>query len=337
MDDKAEVTMEYPMISVVVLFYNSEAYAVRTLDALVSQTYKNLEILCVDDGSTDRTGAIIDQYAEKYENVKALHKENGGSSSTRNYGIQHAKGEYVGFLDGDDAVENDIYEILYSLLSKHHTDIALVNADYMTEDGKSHGPVFDFEEGIISNERQLDLLLQHKGCSAVWNCLFKREFLEKNLFDESKGNEDFLFWIRIIPQFDTIYFKNVIRYHYYLHEGSISRSGFSKDIIDMVNNTWEAKELVERSYPQLSEVMDRFFMYQRLIYLEFIPLDLMRAEDNHYMSVMNDLKQYESKIDSNRYLTRRQKFLLHQFIHHPERSRRYIGLRESLRKLIKRY
>ncbi len=112
------------LISIIIPAYNIENYIVRCLDSLLNQTYKNLEVIVVDDGSSDNTGKIIDDYASKYENIKVIHKKNAGVSAARNSGIDVANGDYIGFVDGDDTVDKEMFEVLIDNAIKYDADIS---------------------------------------------------------------------------------------------------------------------------------------------------------------------------------------------------------------------
>ena len=116
--------MDEKLVSVIIPAYNIEDYIGRCLDSIISQTYKNLEIIVVDDGSRDHTGEILDNYAKKDRRIKVIHKENGGVSSARNKGIEAAEGDYIGFIDGDDLIESEMYKTLVDLLEEENADIA---------------------------------------------------------------------------------------------------------------------------------------------------------------------------------------------------------------------
>ena len=115
--------MDEKLVSVIIPAYNIEDYIGRCLDSIISQTYKNLEIIVVDDGSRDYTGEILDNYAKKDRRIKVIHKENGGVSSARNKGIEAAEGDYIGFIDGDDLIEPEMYKTLVDLLEEENADI----------------------------------------------------------------------------------------------------------------------------------------------------------------------------------------------------------------------
>ena len=114
---------EAPLISVIVPVYNVEKYLAKCIDSIIAQTYTNLEILLVDDGATDSSGAICDEYAQKESRIRVIHKENGGLSDARNRGIAEARGEYLGFIDSDDYIDVDMYELLYNLIQKYGVKI----------------------------------------------------------------------------------------------------------------------------------------------------------------------------------------------------------------------
>lgn len=118
-------TRALPLISIIVPVYNVKDYVEKCLDSICGQTYKNLEIVVVDDGSTDGSGEICDTYAQKDPRVKVIHRENRGVSAVRNEGLDIALGEYIGFVDGDDWIDSDMYEFLYELLIVNEADISV--------------------------------------------------------------------------------------------------------------------------------------------------------------------------------------------------------------------
>jgi glycosyltransferase involved in cell wall biosynthesis len=120
-----EVNKPLPLISIIVPIYNIAEYASECIQSLINQTYKNIEIILVDDGSTDHSPAICDEFAEQDERIKVIHKRNGGLSDARNAGLDVATGEYIGFVDGDDWVDEDMYETLYHLIYEHQADISI--------------------------------------------------------------------------------------------------------------------------------------------------------------------------------------------------------------------
>ena len=131
-----EKATQAPLISLIVPIYNVASYVDRCVASLVNQTYSNLEILLVDDGSTDGSGALCDEWAKKDSRIHVVHKENGGLSDTRNQGIKLSKGDYLAFIDGDDYIAPEYCEKLYQALAAHDADIALCNNCYEWEGGR---------------------------------------------------------------------------------------------------------------------------------------------------------------------------------------------------------
>ena len=161
-----------PLISVIVPVYNIIPYLPRCVESLRTQTYENLEILLIDDGSTDETPALCDRLATEDERIRVFHKKNGGPSSARNFGLQQAGGEYVGFVDSDDYVDADMYERLYGAIEKTGMPVAQVGRDEIDKDGNifteylraggngTGDPGRRFSEGTSDAPRRLLLLYQ---------------------------------------------------------------------------------------------------------------------------------------------------------------------------------
>lgn len=211
-------------ISIIVPIYKVENVLERCIDSLVGQTYKNIEIILVDDGSPDKCGEICDEYAKQDSRVVVIHKENGGLSSARNEGIKRTSGEYVMFVDSDDYIESTTCE----KLSCYFTDYPdIIMGDCVTVN-KGYG-VFHydgFEEGkIMSGKEYLHIALERKVFPVVvWLNMYKSEFLKSNdlYFPEGRLHEDLQFTPRALYSASKIVYSNCKFYHYITHEGSIS-------------------------------------------------------------------------------------------------------------------
>ena len=169
----------FPKISVIVPIYNVEEYLRECLDSLVNQTFKDIEVIMVNDGSTDTSPQIMEEYASKYENFYAYHKENGGLASARNYGIQFAKGEYLAFLDSDDYVSHDAYAKLYDLAKRSDSEIVIGNTVRFNSK-KIYGSSLHkkvFKETILKTHiTKFPQLIYNTSC---WNNLFLHDFWKK--------------------------------------------------------------------------------------------------------------------------------------------------------------
>ncbi len=184
-------------ISVIVPVYNVEVYLKECVDSIINQTYKNLEIILVDDGSPDKCGEICDRYAELDQRIKVIHKENGGLSQSRNRGLDAASGEFVSFVDSDDVLDPKMYETLAGLINKHGTDIAMCG---YTEFSESYGyesetDIDDKEIVKYSEKGFAECLLKdfYLPYIYVWNKLYRREKIGKIRFPEGLICEDSYF------------------------------------------------------------------------------------------------------------------------------------------------
>ena len=181
-------------ISVIIPAYNIEKYIARCLESVCRQTYSNLEIIVVDDGSSDNTGRIADDFAKKDKRITVIHKENAGVSAARNTGLDFAQGDYIGFVDGDDLIEPDMYELLMHNALKYQADISHCGyqmvftnrVDYYHNTGEIF--VQDNSQGVY------DLVKADKVEPGLWNKLYRKDLIGKSRLDENiRINEDLLF------------------------------------------------------------------------------------------------------------------------------------------------
>jgi len=296
------------LVSVIVPVYNSTAYLDRCMEAILSQTYDNLEIILVDDGSTDDSWTLCNQYAAKDGRVKCIHKENGGSSSARNTGIKEACGEYICFCDSDDYYEKDIIEKLSEVFDKNKDAvIAQCMAVCRNEDGElESGPLKD--SGKIVKETNTEYfreLLLHLGDSSFCTKMIKADFMKKFSFNEGRLNEDFELLVYMLREFDCIYTYEVTLYNIILRFGSNTRNVYKNLFYDcMIENSDMAARLVDEEFPLLKEEARKFQLYQRLDYTLHTPLSKMK---NNEVSdkVLKELKLWRKDIKNNKYLQKK--------------------------------
>lgn len=175
-----------PLVSVIVPVYKVEQYIESCLDAVKSQTYENLEIILIDDGTPDSSGEICERYAEQDSRMVVYHKQNGGLSDARNYGIDCAKGEYITFIDSDDRVDIDYVEYLYRLIRKYECMLALCTHRILYENGKMVEIGAGGEE-ILDEETCLERMLYHDVIdTSAWAKLYHRKILEGIRFPKGK-------------------------------------------------------------------------------------------------------------------------------------------------------
>ncbi len=305
-----------PLISVIVPIYNIMEYLPRCVDSICKQTYENLEILLVDDGSTDGTGKLCDELAVKDSRIKVFHKENGGSSSARNLALEHAKGAYIGFVDSDDYIEADMYERLYQGLSSCRKDgfqMAQIGRDEMDEQGNLMADICTppEEPEAVSAEDFLRELLMHRG-----DCSFCTKLVDRKLF-AGKGfpvgvlNEDFHLLVEMLQEAKGVLSLPGYGYHVFYRIGSNSRKAdkeqFSRVFGDCVDNADLVQKLVACSYPELKQVALRFAVFQRLEYLLHIPVSQMDCENSQYRQIVSWMRRNLCRGLCNPYLTGKNK------------------------------
>lgn len=225
------------LVSVVVPVYNVEKYLDRCLASIMNQTYKNLEIILVDDGSKDTSGHICDEYAKKDNRIKVVHKKNGGLSSARNAGLRVATGKFVGFIDSDDDIELDMYEKMANTMKKY--DVDFVMADYLRifNSGKNFKKSINIDGGHYDKNKIISDIfpqlimrsdIEYGPLLSVWHCLYNTRFLRDNniYFDEQvRWSEDNIFSSFVGYKTNSFYYmKDQYLYHYYENAGSITRS-----------------------------------------------------------------------------------------------------------------
>ena len=212
------------LVSIIVPVYNCAQFLNRCMDSLVNQTLKDIEIICINDGSTDNSPEILQEYAAKDSRIKIINKENGGLSSARNRGLAAAQGEYLGFVDSDDWVDLDFFEKLYNAAKKYDTDIATGGIIRLHKYNQKYHLKFD-KETVTSDFREKLVLCDLPDKSYVWNKIYKREmFVKCNLkFEEGRYYEDIVFSPQSLYYLKTMVTVPDTYYYYWRHSKSIVR------------------------------------------------------------------------------------------------------------------
>lgn len=319
------------LISVIVPVYNIMDCLERCVKSICAQTWENMEILLVDDGSTDGTGALCDQLAKKDGRIRVFHKENGGSSSARNLGIREAKGEWLGFVDSDDWIEPQMYERLLEAALFSGASIAQASRDEIDEEGTRRPDVCapPKEELTRSAEEFLRTLLLHEGDCSFCTKLVKRELFAGRAFPEGKLNEDFYLLVELLGTGAAVRIVPEQLYHVFYRMGSNTRRKdkreFSRVFVDIVDNADFIEELVGKTYPALQKEAVRFGLFQRLDYLLHIPVAMMTRTDAFYRNVKRYLRAHVKDTVMNPYLTRKNKIYLLLLTAAPKTVRRVHG------------
>jgi len=304
------------LISVIVPVYNIKEYLERCVSSILAQTWKNLEILLVDDGSDDGTEKLVDELQKKDARIRVFHKENGGSSSARNLGICEARGAYLGFVDSDDYIEPFMYERLYQAIKEAGMPIAQGGRREIDEAGNSLPDICvpPKQQAIYGGESFMRELLLHKGDCSFCTKLTDASLFENRKFPEGKLNEDFHVLVQMLPEIAGIVSVPERVYNVFYKSGSNTRTGspvkFSRVYGDNVDNADMVAELVKEHYPQLTKTALRFGLYQRLDYLLHIPIRDMKKQNEQYRGITGYLKENRGEIRENPELTKKQKVYL---------------------------
>lgn len=263
--------MEEPLISVIVPVYKVETCLPRCLDSIIHQTYQNLEIILVDDGSPDNSGAICDEYAKKDKRVRVIHKQNGGVSSARNAGLEAASGEYIGWVDSDDWIERDMFEYLKNLAVTCQADVAQCgryweNGDFVAKEyGSLHGPQ------TIDLLSEITPAMWNGIANEVWCKLFKSDIIENLRFREDFSvGEDIDFILHVLRKAERLAIGSEAKYHYCQRPESLYNAGGSLDILLRCRETFlnlEEEFAQEKDYLRFLKgeaIKNRFMICSRI-------------------------------------------------------------------------
>ena len=209
------------LISIIVPVYNVEKYLEKCVKSIIQQTYENIEIILVDDGSKDNSGKICDELEQKDNRIKVIHKENGGLSDARNAGLKIATGKYIGFVDSDDYIQEDMFETLYKLNKENNSDISIVS--YYEIYNEKVISVRDSKKLEILNKIDAikELLIDTKIQSYAWNKLFKRELFNNIEFPTNKNFEDIATTLLLFERANKIVLLEDPKYYYIRRDDSI--------------------------------------------------------------------------------------------------------------------
>ncbi|MFR2264579.1 MAG: glycosyltransferase family 2 protein [Clostridium sp.] len=281
-----------PEISIIVPVYNVEKYLKRCIDSILNQSFTNFELILVDDGSTDNSGKIIDEYAIKDERIKVIHKENGGQGSARNRGLDIAKGNYIGFVDSDDWIHKDMYKCMYKIINEDNTDIVQVG----------HNMVEEYTKDKRCNINNLNIICidniieKFADCNSFEvlplifpvNKLYRRELWKNLRFPEGKFAED----LRIIYKIYDITTKYKIIdynfYNYYMSLNSSTRGEFNIKKLEDLEAWEEMFQFFNNKYSDIDISNLKAVFCRRLLRYYFLSCE--------YKNIQIDLKK---KFNSN--------------------------------------
>lgn len=241
------------LISVIVPIYNVEKYLDRCVDSIINQTYKNLEIILVDDGSPDNCPKMCDDYAKIDNRIKVVHKENGGLSDARNVGMEVATGEYVSFIDSDDYISLDFYETLLETIVDNDSDIVECGVVKFYEDNNFDEYSDDLKVTNYDTLYALDGLINENPFKQhVWNKLYKSNIVLDIPYAVGKLNEDEFWTYQIFGKAKKVTRINKTMYYYFQRGSSIMGNGYNIRRLDALEGKMNRQAYIEKNFPTLA-------------------------------------------------------------------------------------
>lgn len=293
------------LISVIVPVYNMEQYLERCINSIVDQTYRNLEIILVDDGSTDRSPRMCDEYAQKDGRIKVVHKVNGGLSNARNAGLQVATGTYIGYVDSDDWIEPQMYQRMYEACIEHQAQVAVcryakIYQDHVDKEGNGQVTVFD-REGIL--KAYLADQPEYVVYNSVWSKLFAREVVEGVLFPVGKNSEDIMYTTKAFCKLEKAVYIDECLYDYVLdREGSIMNVNRTQRMFQDEIPFWREhitciREMVSKDMGDMAA----YYFYRRLLsyYMELAVGEETRTAAKRIAGIMRDERAEIRRVYTN--------------------------------------
>lgn len=324
-----------PEISIIVPVYNVEKYLKKCVDSILAQTFQNFELILVDDGSWDGCGDICDSYQRQDFRVRVIHKPNGGLSDARNAGIDAAQGRYLGFIDSDDYISEDMYEMLHRLIVQENADVAACSMYHCYYD-HIEPPKVPEECMVVDSEQAIAMMLESKKVSVnAVNKLYKREMFHKVRYPVGKLSEDAFVVVELFAQAKKVVISTVPKYYYVHHEGTITSSPFREKDLNVIEAYTKNLDLVSRYFPALKErAMFRYY------FAHFYVLDKMvlSSEFDDFTlrkKIIKTLKNNFIGILKNPYVGRNRKIAMCGLMVHLKIYKRLVSLNRNVnRKLV---
>lgn len=298
-----------PLISILVPVYNTEKYLNRCIDSILNQTYSNIEIILVNDGSKDNSARICADYQAKESRVKFISQPNGGVAEARNRCLENATGDYILFVDSDDFIEPNMVKVLYDTIIKTKCDISVSGSDNQTEYLLHSDQSFSFES--ISGPTIIKEFLEHRRLRGMlWNKLIRSTLFEGLQFNTTVGyGEDALIMYHLLKKTNSICYVNMTLYHYVLNNDSISYQSFNANKLTAIKVWDEICADVKINYPNLFHLAQQ----RRLAEMTILFVDASRSNytiDCHVKYIMSTLRHNLMRIFLSRLISYRLKLFL---------------------------
>ena len=295
------------LISIIVPVYNVEQYLPKCIESIINQTYKKLEIILIDDESLDGSGIICDKYKNIDDRIVVIHKKNGGVADTRNVGVQHATGKYIGFVDSDDFIESTMFERLYNNLKKYNASISMCSFTNEYKSGRIEiGKHFEGEITLLNKKQAMEnLILEQNLSNHVWNKLYERKIFENIVFPIGRKLEDVATLYKVFEKAEVLVYDNFLGYHYMQHKDSIMGNINESLINDYEIAVFEKNKYIEQTYPELHDAIEveNIKTYKVLYYYAKLKnyKDIIKSDTfkNYYKLYKKKYLKYRKQVKKN--------------------------------------
>ena len=277
------------LISVIVPVYKVEEYLDRCVQSIVDQTYQNLEIILVDDGSPDHCPAMCDAWAAKDNRIKVIHKKNGGGAQARNVGLDAAQGEYIGFVDSDDFIDPEMYQYLYQILIRTDSDIA--ECGYHITDSGSFPDEMEYENKIVVLNTEDALRENINDCicrQLLWNKLYKKKSIGDIRMVEGKTIDDEFFTYRVLAEASKVAIGDRKLYVYRQQNNSIMHQAYSVKWLDAVEARYERIMFLKERFPSLATSASVALLFTCLYHGQLTLKHLQGQQKKHALQLLKD-------------------------------------------------
>lgn len=300
------------LISIVVPIYNVEQYLPRCIDSIINQTYKNLEIILVDDGSPDNCPKICDEYAKQDSRIKVIHKENGGLSDARNAGMKVATGEYILFIDSDDRIKSEMIEDMYNRMIQDNSDLVSSGVIWVDEDGAEIRNATVSENCVLNTEQAMkELIYDGKLKQHVWNKLYKADMIKNVPFEKGKYHEDVFWSYQVIGEAKRISIEKNSYYFYVQRSESIMGEKYSAKRLDALDAMKLRCEYMKNKFPKLYNNALEIYIGSCMYHLQ---LALSIGTNKEVIRNIKNRIGYRNNGNVFENLTGKQKLWMHMFV-----------------------
>lgn len=284
--------MNAAKVSIIVPVYKVEPYLDKCISSIVNQTYTNLEIILVDDGSPDRCPQMCDAWAEKDARIRVIHKENGGLSDARNAGMAVATGEYIAFVDSDDWIAPDLYTHLYRRLTEDHSDISACGVQMVWEDGTPPRILTRMGNHVLSKEEAMQAIIEESWLKQpVWYKLYKTNLIKDILFPVGKYHEDVFWSYQAVDKANKVSVSDYIGYYYLQRNDSIMGEEYSLRRLDAVEAKVQRHAYIKENFPALENLSAKDLWFTCIYQGQMAVRTLSKAEAEKILTYFENVME----------------------------------------------